>query len=210
MRTVKRGVLIVLEGCDRSGKSSQSRLLYEFLIREGYPTKHMHFPNRSTEIGKTINSYLKNSKELNDQVIHLLFSANRWEYLKEMEDLLKAGTSLIVDRYSYSGVAYSVAKGINFNWCMGPEKGLLRPDAVFYLKAPIEHLIERGNFGEERYEKEEFQTKVASVFDRICEEQAEFWYTIDATEPQLVVFENIRIKVLEILEKASFLPLRLL
>lgn len=71
----------------------------------------MHFPNRSTEIGKTINSYLKNSKELNDQVIHLLFSANRWEYLKEMEDLLKAGTSLIVDRYSYSGVAYSVAKG---------------------------------------------------------------------------------------------------
>lgn len=35
---------------------------------------------------------------------------------------------------------------------MGPEKGLLRPDAVFYLKAPIEHLIERGNFGEERFE----------------------------------------------------------
>lgn len=71
----------------------------------------MHFPSRTTEIGSTINSYLKNSKELNDQVIHLLFSANRWEFLKEMQDLLNAGTTLVVDRYSYSGVAYSVAKG---------------------------------------------------------------------------------------------------
>lgn len=35
---------------------------------------------------------------------------------------------------------------------MAPEQGLLRPDAVFYLKAPIEHLIQRGDFGGERYE----------------------------------------------------------
>nr|XP_014102779.1 thymidylate kinase isoform X2 [Bactrocera oleae] len=170
----------------------------------------MHFPSRTTEIGSTINSYLKNSKELNDQVIHLLFSANRWEFLKEMQDLLNAGTTLVVDRYSYSGVAYSVAKGMDFNWCMAPEQGLLRPDAVFYLKAPIEHLIQRGDFGGERYEKREFQSKVASVFDRLCEEQTELWHTIDASESQAVVFENIRLKAMEIIRQAKHEPLRLL
>ncbi|XP_011178067.1 thymidylate kinase [Zeugodacus cucurbitae] len=210
MRPVKRGVFIVLEGCDRSGKSSQSRLLHEFLCSRGIEAKHMHFPDRSTEIGSTINSYLKNSKELTDQVIHLLFSANRWEFVKQIEDLLKAGTSLIVDRYSYSGVAYSVAKGMDYNWCMAPEKGLIRPDAVFYLKAPIEHLMERGDFGGERYEKKDFQSKVASVFNRMCEEQKEFWHTIDATQPKAVVFENLSSKAIQIFENAKYEPLSFL
>ncbi|XP_011203377.2 uncharacterized protein LOC105226249 [Bactrocera dorsalis] len=210
MRTAKRGAFIVLEGCDRSGKSSQSRLLYEFLTSNGYPAKHMHFPSRTTEIGSTINSYLKNSKELNDQVIHLLFSANRWEFLKEMQNLLNTGTTLIVDRYSYSGVAYSVAKGMDFDWCMAPEKGLLRPDAVFYLKAPIDYLIQRDDFGRERYEKKDFQSKVANVFDRLCEEQTEFWHSIDASQSEAVVFEDIRLKAMSVLNKAKHKPLCLL
>ncbi|CAD7015120.1 unnamed protein product [Ceratitis capitata] len=210
MVSVKRGCLIVLEGCDRSGKSSQSRLLRDALGTHGLKVKHMHFPDRSTEIGSTINAYLKNSKELTDEVIHLLFSANRWEFVKEMEKLLQAGTSLVVDRYSYSGVAYSVAKGLDYDWCLAPEKGLLKPDAVFYLKAPIEDLVNRGEFGGERYEKKEFQSKVANVFDRICEEQKQFWHVIDATQSQETVLDNLRKKTLEILHQMKDKPLNLL
>ncbi|XP_053963889.1 uncharacterized protein LOC128866878 [Anastrepha ludens] len=210
MATVKRGAFIVLEGCDRSGKSSQSRLLFEFLRSRGIPAKHMIFPNRSSEIGGTINSYLKNAKELNDQVIHLLFTANRWEFKKEIEELLSLGTTLVVDRYSYSGVAYSVAKGLDFDWCMAPEIGLIRPDAVFYLKAPIEILMQRGDFGKERYEKKDFQLKVASVFDRICEDQKHFWHSIDATQTQETVLETLSTKVLEVIELAKDEPLKVL
>ncbi|XP_017483208.1 PREDICTED: thymidylate kinase [Rhagoletis zephyria] len=210
MQLGKRGALIVLEGCDRSGKSSQSRLLFEFLCNRGVQAKHLVFPNRSSEIGGTINAYLKNSRELNDQVIHLLFTANRWEFKKEIEDLLNAGTTLVVDRYSYSGVAYSVAKGLDFDWCMAPEKGLIRPDAVFYLKAPIEQLMQRGEFGEERYEKKDFQLKVASVFDRICENQQHFWHKIDATQTQALVLEDLSTKVLEVIEQAKDKPMKVL
>jgi thymidylate kinase len=51
-----------------------------------------------------------------------------------MEDLLNAGTHLVVDRYAYSGVAYSAAKGLSRQWCASVDEGLLAPDAVFFLQ----------------------------------------------------------------------------
>lgn len=72
---------------------------------------YMNFPNRSTDCGKLINAFLTNQQDFDHETIHLLFTMNRWESKKQMERLLNEGTSLIVDRYSYSGVAYSAAKG---------------------------------------------------------------------------------------------------
>ncbi|XP_020519402.1 thymidylate kinase-like [Amborella trichopoda] len=55
-----------------------------------------------------------------------------------MEHKLRAGTTLIVDRYSYSGVAFSAAKGLDLEWSKAPEMGLLAPDLVVYLDIPPE------------------------------------------------------------------------
>ena len=68
------------------------------------------FPDRTTNIGAIINSYLGCKKELEDHVVHLLFSANRWEMEKEIINTLMSGTSVLIDRYAYSGVAFSAAK----------------------------------------------------------------------------------------------------
>lgn len=59
-----------------------------------------------------INQYLKNAKELDDHTIHLLFSANRWEKHREILDDLNNGITLVVDRYAYSGAAFSGAKKV--------------------------------------------------------------------------------------------------
>jgi len=75
---VKRGALIVFEGCDRSGKTTQVQRLVERLNSQGKASRMMRFPDRTTGIGKVINSYLTCSEELDDRAIHLLFSANRW------------------------------------------------------------------------------------------------------------------------------------
>lgn len=75
----KRGAFIVFEGIDRSGKSTQSLNLAEALNAEHIKTKHMRFPDRTTEIGKMCGAYLQNAKQVEDHCIHLLFSANRWE-----------------------------------------------------------------------------------------------------------------------------------
>ena len=75
----KRGALIVLEGLDRSGKTSQSSKLLTYLEGLGHSAELWRFPDRSTNVGKMISMYLSNKSQLDDHTIHLLFSANRWE-----------------------------------------------------------------------------------------------------------------------------------
>lgn len=72
-----RGKFIVFEGLDRSGKSTLSRLLKDQLGKEA-KVELIAFPNRQTEMGKTINKFLTSQMNLSHEAIHLLFSANRW------------------------------------------------------------------------------------------------------------------------------------
>ncbi|SRR5258708_28949171 len=94
---VKRGAFIVVEGLDRSGKTTQTNRLRDRLVNQGVHVKLYKFPgahrvgflvyfyystsclDRTTSTGKMIDSYLRSQSELDDRAIHLLFSANRWE-----------------------------------------------------------------------------------------------------------------------------------
>ncbi|CAA0808784.1 P-loop containing nucleoside triphosphate hydrolases superfamily protein [Striga hermonthica] len=139
-----------------------------------------------------ISSYLANQSNLDDRAIHLLFSAIRWEKRSLMESKLRSGTTLIVDRYSFSGVAFSSAKGLDMKWCKAPEAGLLAPDVVIYLD--ISRAAERGGYGGERYEKLEFQKKVAQSYTTL---QDSTWKIVDATLPIEIVEEQLRRIVVE-------------
>eukprot|EP00462_Mataza_sp_D1_P001544 CAMPEP_0175095532 /NCGR_PEP_ID=MMETSP0086_2-20121207/4209_1 /TAXON_ID=136419 /ORGANISM="Unknown Unknown, Strain D1" /LENGTH=217 /DNA_ID=CAMNT_0016368793 /DNA_START=141 /DNA_END=794 /DNA_ORIENTATION=- len=176
--TKKRGAFILLEGMDRAGKSTQCEMLHSFLNKNGFQAEHLRFPDRTTAIGKMINSYLTDETVvLDDKCIHLLFSANRWEAATKIRSLLDAGTTLVVDRYSYSGVAFSVSKGLDRVWCMNPEIGLPKPDVVLYLTLSVEEAEKRGGFGQERYEKAEMQKKVSEIFLTLKNES---WQVLDA------------------------------
>ena len=94
--------------------------------------------------------------KLNDEAVHLLFAMNRWEQKEDIISTLESGTSIICDRYAYSGVAYSGAKGLDFEWCLNADRGLVKPDLVIYIDIDMETIKERAGFGEERYEKTEF------------------------------------------------------
>lgn len=164
----QRGSLIVFEGCDHSGKTTQCKKLVCALNEAGIKTKAMRFPDRTTTIGKMIDSYLGNKCEIEDHSVHLLFSANRWEMVPRMKSDLESGTTLIVDRYAYSGVAFTAAKeGFDINWCKQPDVGLPQPDRVIYLTLSPEEAAERGTFGDERYEQKEFQLKVSENFEKL-------------------------------------------
>ncbi|KKA27746.1 hypothetical protein TD95_001279 [Thielaviopsis punctulata] len=163
----KRGALIVLEGLDRSGKSTQVKLLQQRFIEDGRKAKIMRFPGRTTPIGKMIDAYLKNTSTMDDHVIHLLFSANRWEAARAIADLLASGTSVLCDRYYYSGIVYSAAKqnpSLPLLWARQPEIGLPRPDLVVFLNLDEETARQRGGWGDEVYEKKEMQMRVKELF----------------------------------------------
>lgn len=163
-----RGQLILIEGLDRTGKTTQSELLLSKLKPNA---KLMKFPNRDTPIGQLINKYLTEPDyELPDQTIHLLFCANRWECMNDIIKLLNDGTNVILDRYVLSGVAYSAAKktpGMDLNWCLQPDKGLLKPDLTIFL-VNNDH-AGRDGFGDERYEKTDFQARVKLEFEQIID-----------------------------------------
>jgi dTMP kinase len=74
-----RGAFIVLEGADRAGKTTQCTMLVEYLKGQGVTAEMWRFPDRTTAIGKMIDSYLTSQSDIDDAAVHLLFSANRWE-----------------------------------------------------------------------------------------------------------------------------------
>ncbi|KAG0155653.1 hypothetical protein PDIDSM_2826 [Penicillium digitatum] len=170
----RRGALIVVEGLDRAGKSSQCEMLRDSLSRQGRVVKYIRFPDRTTPIGQLIDSYLRGTSHQDDHSIHLLFSANRWEIAKSIEEDITNGKTVIVDRYSYSGVVYSAAKAnptLSLEWAWQPEIGLPRPDICLFLSISPEEAAKRGGFGAERYENEAMQTRVRELFRVIFEKQ---------------------------------------
>ncbi|KAL2265918.1 hypothetical protein VTJ83DRAFT_5270 [Remersonia thermophila] len=164
---VARGALIVLEGLDRSGKTTQVKLLEQRFVELGRKVKVMRFPDRTTPIGQMIDSYLKSQVDMDDHVIHLLFSANRWEAAKTISTLLSSGVTVLCDRYYYSGIVYSAAKqnpSLTLSWARSPEVGLPRPDLVLFLDLDESQARLRGGWGGEAYEKVEMQRRVRELF----------------------------------------------
>ena len=100
VHSCRRGALLVLEGVDRAGKSTQAKRLLRWLNenRKECKVELWRFPDRSTNIGSTIDNYLQGSTNLSDAAVHLLFAANRWEKYQLMMDKLNEGTTLIIDR----------------------------------------------------------------------------------------------------------------
>jgi len=190
MSTVlKRGTLIVFEGCDRSGKTTQVQRLVSRLTAEGTQAKMMRFPDRSTGIGSIINQYLACNKDLEDHVIHLLFSANRWEMVEEMKKSIECGVTVLIDRYAFSGVAFSAAKdGMDMSWCKQPDVGLPQPDLVCFLDVSEEVAKKRADFGGERYERTEFQAKVRTNYDLLSDST---WKNVDADKTMDQVHESL-------------------
>ncbi len=159
-----RGMLIAVEGGDRGGKSTQCARIVEHLNAGGESAELFKFPDRTTPIGALIDAYLQCKIEVAAAAVPLLFSANRWECAERLEALLSSGTHVVLDRYAYSGVAYSAARGLPLAWCKAPDAGLPQPDLVLEVVLPDEERTTRAGFGGERYEQDEMQRAVALRF----------------------------------------------
>ena len=173
-------------------------------------TKHPHvevwrFPDRTTAVGKCIDAYLRgedgHNGPLSDATVHLLFSANRWERAAEMEAALASGTTLILDRYCYSGAAFTAAKkkpGLSLAWCKSPDAGLPAPDLTFFLALRPEDAAKRAGFGGERYETPEMQKSVTEQFALLRDAT---WVDIDAGRDEEEVHMAMRAVAEDVLNK---------
>lgn len=163
---------IVIEGIDRSGKSTVMKLLIKKIKKE-FPELSpigIEYPDRSTETGKILDKYLKKEIKLEKHASHLLFSANRWEKNEDLKKLTKENI-VLSSRYYFSGIAYSVAGlDIDLNWARKPDQGLVEPDLLIFIDTPVCLVVNRKNFGQELYDKVDIQEKIYLQLKKICTE----------------------------------------
>lgn len=187
------GKLIVFEGTDKSSKTTQSIKLCHRLNDEGYKSVIYTFPDRQTPIGKVIDKVLEGKLELNKQSLHLLFSANRWEFYDVINTHLNNGINVILDRYLYSGLVYSISNGLDLEWCKHSDIGLKIPDIIFFLNIDDNTLKSRLKTSDklEIYETYQFQRNVRKLFTDILSSYSNITNIIDANGNIDDIHENI-------------------
>ena len=113
MSTSKRGKFIVLEGIDGSGKTEQMERLNQNIQKNLDSTVKFHFTYEASNgpIGQVLrNTYLSGKRKIDDRVINMIYAADRYDHIANLEDGIKMqldhGIHVISDRYVFSSYAY--------------------------------------------------------------------------------------------------------
>lgn len=131
------GRLIVVEGGDGSGKSTQLYLLKRWLESEGYPVFFTEW--NSSDLVKAATKKAKREKALTPttfSLIHACDFADRYETL--ILPHLQAGYLVLADRYVYTALARDLVRGCDADWVINAYRFAARPDLAFYFQAPLE------------------------------------------------------------------------
>lgn len=136
------GKLIIVEGIDGSGKSTQLLLLQKWLTSKGYNVFFTEW--NSSELVRETTRRGKKNKSLTPTTFSLLHAtdfANRLYY--DILPPLKAGMVVLADRYTYTAFARDAVRGVSPAWVRKLYGFAVRPDMAFYFKVPIEVAISR-------------------------------------------------------------------
>ena len=136
------GVLIVVEGIDGSGKSTQIHLVDKWLNSKGYDVFFTEW--NSSETVREITSKGKKKARLTPMTFSLLHStdfADRYE--KNIYPLLRAGYIVLADRYIYTALARDTVRGCDKSWVRNMYSYARKPDLTFYFRVPIETAVNR-------------------------------------------------------------------
>ena len=195
-------MLVVLEGLDGAGKSTQVKKLRNYLESLFGSIEYIHFPRYDAPVyGDLISRFLRGdfggNEAVHPQLVALLFAEDRHGAAPEMKEILSNGGTVLLDRYVYSNIAYQCAKVKNEaeaedlrNWIFNTEYGnfeLPKPDLNIFLDVPIafvEQKLKSSRGGQDREYLEgaqdiheadiEFQKRVRSIYRRQCELDPDF------------------------------------
>src|SRR5688572_15790870 len=137
-----KGRLIVVEGIDGSGKSTQIHLVEQWLRSRNMAVFLTEW--NSSDMVKQITSKGKKKGKLTPTTFSLLHAtdfADRYE--RKILPLLRAGYIVLADRYVYTAYARDIVRGCNPNWVKKIYEFAIKPEIVFYFKVPIDIAVDR-------------------------------------------------------------------
>ncbi|RMD57732.1 dTMP kinase [Candidatus Woesearchaeota archaeon] len=204
MKRPIEGKFIVLEGADFCGKTTQLRLLLEYLLNHPkdrdrlisvLATREPSNTEHTLKIREML-SKMPDAKKLSE-----LFLLDRVQHLKtQIEPALSQGVIVVCDRYMYS-LVYQVVKGVDFDELIERHKGLRVPDLVLVLSAPASVRLERARGkGKDVFDKDVIlQEKLDEAYEQIQKKLSHPFKKIDASQSISATQEDIRRAVDDIL-----------
>jgi dTMP kinase len=206
------GRLIVIEGPDGVGRTSQLQLLRPWLESSGYAVVDTEM-TRSDLVGEGLKQ-AKEGNTLGPITMNLFYATDfvdRFE--SQIMPALRAGFIVLTDRYIYSLMARALVRGADLHWVRSIYGLALKPDAVFFLKADLEDLVPRvlqgGGFdywesgmdmalGPDLFESfVRYQTLMLAEYDKMSVEYD--FQMIDAKLPVELVAEQLKRRILPFL-----------
>ncbi len=196
-------MLIVIEGLDGAGKSTQVKMLQEYIIAKGHVLEYLHFPRYEAPVyGELIGSFLRgdfgNVNQVNPKLVALLYALDRQAAAPILNKALQDGKVVLLDRYVYSNIAYQCSKVTNpeereklRNWIFTVEYNFYKipkPDVNIFLDVPLSFVESRlssaraADSGRDylagkrdiHEENISFQEGVRKVYIAECERDADF------------------------------------
>ena len=209
------GKLIIVEGVDGSGKSTQIRLLEKWLRYVGVPVFFTEW-NSSEQVKQTISKGKKKNllTPTTFSLLHATDFAARYE--RNILPLLRAGYVVLADRYIYTAFARDIVRGCSAEWVRHVYGFAIKPDIAFYFKVPIDISFDRIvksrpklkyyeagmdlNLSNDPYESYRiFQGRIVDQYESMAD--TEEFTVIDGTQDIEEQQRHVREKVVEILPK---------
>lgn len=188
--------LFVIEGLDGAGKSTQIRLLKEFFHNRGHKCEYLHFPRTDAPyFGELISRFLRGEfgslNTVDPYLVAMLYAGDRKDAAEMISKWLKEGTVVLLDRYTYSNIAYQCAKLAEvqkqeelMKWILSLEFqhfAIPKPDLNIFLDVPFsftEKKLSASRTGDDRTylngsrdiheESLSFQKKVREIYLKVA------------------------------------------
>ncbi|MGH9437287.1 MAG: dTMP kinase [Terriglobia bacterium] len=213
------GKLIVVEGTDGVGRSTQINLLRPWLEHQGHAVVDTGI-TRSKLAGKGIKK-AKQGHTLGRVTLTLFYATDFADRLiHQIIPALSAGFVVLTDRYIYSLMARALVRGLDPPWLRNLYSFALKPDAVFYLRIGVDDLIPRVVFSrgfdywesgmdlhasEDMYESfRKYQTLLLNQFDNLADEYK--FEVIDAAQDVQTVFGRLQAGISRVVNGGSHEP----
>jgi dTMP kinase len=201
----EKGLFIVLEGIDGSGKTTIMKNLERYLCDRGYTVYSTKEPS-SGDAGLFIRSVLRKEKVVSQRALQLLFWADRADHIdREVEPHLANNEIVISDRYMFSTIAYGTSSGVKKEMLYDILKYFRIPDLTLYIDIPAEVALHRINHNRKEAELFERESVLKAVRDKYLELSKAFNFrVINGDKPEEEVSKSVQRTVQGFLEEMSF------
>lgn len=192
----KKGYFIVFEGVDGGGKSTQIKMLSNYLRNIGFEVE-LHMEPTEGPIGSLLWKYMRSKdRSFKPETEALLFAADRIEHGKEIISALNKRKVVISDRYLHSSLAYQGAAGVNVGWMKKINEHALKPDLVILLDIDPSKSLERvSNRLRTVFEENEYLQKVRAEYLKYAKTNE--LEIVDASKS----IDDVHLKILNLIKK---------